>query len=205
MNQLSTKVEPVSERHKCANWATVQNVVGVLSGLKTFCAGDDWHHCNALIEFFRQQMGAVLSNSPVSDMDVFSWQEQPLNLIGPESLCLRGKRDIFVSFLAWFLYHGYYWIEYVLTFWSKDVVRTLTLCDIFLVVLAFDKAFSDRNVTSREKLISGAGWERCEAEEGANWKKFVKSWPRHNLLTIFLFSFFFANFMEMLYVIILYL
>ena len=152
----------------------------------------------------RQQMGAVLSNSPVSDVDVFSWQEQQLNLIGPESLSLRGKRELLFSFLAWFLNHGYYWIGYVLTFWSNNVVRTLTICDIFLVVLSSDKAFSDRNVTFREKLISGTGWERCGAEEGANWKKFVKvgldtiSWQSF-------FFLFFAIFLEMLHVIFLYL
>ena len=65
-------------------------------------------HCNALIEYFRQKIDADPSNTLVSDMDVLSWQKQTLNLIGPESLSLRGKRDIFVSFLAWFLYHGYY-------------------------------------------------------------------------------------------------
>ena len=206
MNQLSTKIEPVSRRHKCANWATVQNVVGVLSSLKTFCAGDEWHHWSlqCIDRVFQTKDRRRSFKYSGFWYGCFILAETTIKFNWPRASESEGQKDIFVSFLAWFLYHGYYWIEYVLTFWSKDVVRTLTLCDIFLVVLAFDKAFSDRNVTSREKLISGAGWERCEAEEGANWKKFVKvgldtiSWQSF-------FFLFFAIFLEMLHVIFLYL
>ena len=77
-----------------------------VSKLFVLVMNDIIDHCNALIEYFRQKIDADLSNTLVSDMDVLSWQKQTLNLIGPESLSLRGKRDIFVSFLAWFLHHG---------------------------------------------------------------------------------------------------
>ena len=133
------------------------------------------------------------STTPVSEMDVFLGRighlSKTKNLIGPE---FEGQKKISVFGvvpISWLIFIGI-----CCSFFNKDAARSVTFFDIILVASSPDKAFSDRNVTFREKLILGTGWERRGAEEGANWKKFVKSWPRHNLLTISLFHFFFFFF-----------
>ena len=96
------------------------------------------------------------STTPVSEMDVFLGRighlSKTKNLIGPE---FEGQKKISVFGvvpISWLIFIGI-----CCSFFNKDAARSLTFFDIILVASSPDKAFSDRNVTFREKLISGTG------------------------------------------------
>ena len=96
------------------------------------------------------------SITPVSEMDVFLGRighlSKTKNLIGPE---FEGQKKISVFGvvpLSWLIFIGI-----CCSFVNKDVVRTVTFFDIIFVASSPDKAFSDRSVTFREKLILGTG------------------------------------------------